>query len=281
MVSLSFRRGRILSQPRALCLVRDQPHYRREAFVDGLRRAGYELVDHISPRPNDLLVTWNRYGGEADIWEREGGTVIVAENGYLGHDANGVQYYALAVGGHNGSGKWAVGGSERWDALGVELKPWRTEGEHIVIRAQRGIGSTSMASPPQWHVTASRDLRRLTDRRQVIQEHPGKPACDPRVAAQISESLIGAHAMCIWSSAAGVRALVEGVPVFYAAPHWICEGAAVRGVGNVERPKMNDADRLEALRRMAWAQWTIAEIATGEPFVLLRELVTVPDASYG
>lgn len=281
MVAFASRGSPILTSPKAVCRIRDQPHYRREAFVDGLRRAGYELVDNASPRPDDLLVVWNRYGGEADQWERAGGTVFVAENGYIGCDANGVQYYALAVSGHNGSGRWHVGDAERWRALGIELKPWRTEGEHIVIRGQRGIGSSSMASPADWHRHASRDLRRLSNRSQVIQEHPGKPACDPRVAAQISDSLIGAHAMCIWSSAAGVRALVDGVPVFYAAPHWICESAAVHGVGNVERPKMSDSDRLDAMRRMAWAQWSIAEIATGEPFVLLRDLVSMPDARYG
>ncbi len=262
--------------PRAVVQIRDQPHYRRQAFIDGLQRAGYDValtgwaVD--SPQPGDVLVSWNRYTGAPDQWEKEGGTVLVAENGYIGQDDAGVQYYALALHGHNGSGTWPDGGPERFDALGIEVKPWRERGEHIVIRAQRGIGSSAMASPPQWHVVASRDLMRLSARRQVMQEHPGKPACDAGVAARIIESLRGAHAMCIWSSAAGVRALVEGVPVLYAAPHWICEGAAVRGVGNVEKPVMDDVARLAALRRMAWAQWTIAEIATGEPFVRLREL---------
>lgn len=256
--------------------IRPQPHYRREAFELGLRRAGFLIGDAhdaetITPGRQDILVAWNRTPVE-QAWEQRGGRVIVAENGYCGQDAEGHQLYALALHGHNGSGKWPQGGPERWAALGLELKPWRQGGEHIVIRGQRGIGASSMASPPQWHVTASRDLMRLAPhRRQVIQEHPGKPACDPRVAADIIEALRGAHAMCIWSSAAGVRALLEGVPVFYAAPHWICEDAAVRGVGNVERPKTDDAARLAALQRLAWAQWSTAEIATGEPFVRLIE----------
>lgn len=257
---------------KAVCRVRDQPHYRRDAFVQGLTRAGYDVVDNASPKAGDVLVTWNRYHTEADDWERGGGTVLVSENGYIGHDADGIQYYALAVSGHNGSGKWPRGDSSRFDALGLDVKPWREHGTHIVIRGQRGIGDSKMASPPHWHVTASRDLMRLSARIQVIQEHPGKPACDAGVAARIIDSLAGAHAMCIWSSAAGVRALVEGVPVFYAAPHWICEGAAVRGVGNVEKPVMDDAARAEALESMAWAQWTVAELATGEPFVRLREI---------
>lgn len=256
----------------AVVRIRLDPHYRRAAFVDGLTRAGYGIVERASPKHGDVLVIWNRYGGEADLWERDGGRVIVAENGYIGVDDNGIQHYALALGGHNGSGTWQSGGNERFENLGIEVKPWRSAGEHIVIRGQRGIGSAGMASPPQWHVNASRDLLRLSARRQVIQTHPGKPACDPFVAAEIINALAGAWAMCIWSSAAGVRALVEGVPVFYAAPHWICAGAAVRGVGNVEKPQRDDAARYDALTRMAWAQWSIAEIATGEPFKRLLEM---------
>lgn len=260
----------------AVVQIRPQPHYRRDAFENGLRRVGYRIVSQYEAQttrllPTDLLVSWNR-SDSATQWEQAGGSVLIAENGYIGADAEGVQLYALALRGHNGSGRWASGGPQRWDALGIEVKPWRAHGEHIIIRAQRGIGPPDMASPPQWHVTASGNLRQLYPaRRQVIQQHPGKPACDPQVSAEIIAALRGAWAMCIWSSAAGVRALVEGVPVFYAAPHWICEGAAVSGVGNLERPLLDDAARLQALRRLAWAQWSVAELASGEPFARLRE----------
>jgi hypothetical protein len=258
----------------AVIQIRTQPHYRREAFVLGLARAGYKVCDDVSrPERDDLLVTWNRTE-TAREWEQRGGTVLVAENGYIGHDANGVQMYALAVRGHNGSGVWSIGGPERWDALGVELKPWRQSGEVIVIRGQRGIGARDMASPHDWHHSASRTIKGLVPSyEQIIQQHPGKPACDPNVTADIVAALARAYAMCIWSSAAGVRALVEGVPVFYAAPHWICEGAAVSGIANIERPRRDDAARLLAMQRLAWAQWAIAEIETGEPFVRLAEVI--------
>lgn len=262
---------------RAVCMIRKDPHYRREAFERGLERAGFVLQgDGIEPDEGDALLVWNLSGHAgmlAEQWHGRGALVFVAENGYIGTDANGVQRYALARNAHNGAGSWHVGGGERWDALGIELKPWHTDGSTIVIRGQRGIGSREMASPPQWHEKASRDLRRLwPDRMQIIQQHPGKPANDPQVAADILEALRNAWALCIWSSAAGVRALIEGVPVFYDAPHWICEGAAVHRIGNLDHPKRDDDARLRAMQRMAWAQWTIDEISSGEPFVLLKEL---------
>lgn len=264
---------------RAVCLIRQDPHYRRAAFERGLMRLGYVIHDErgVEPDERDLLVVWNLAGPAGDLathWRARGALVLVAENGYIGTDSVGQQYYALAVNGHNGAGLWPSIGPERWQRLGVEVKPWREAGEVIVIRGQRGIGSSNMASPPGWHNVCSRDLLRLArDKRQIVQPHPGRPACHWTSVADILEALQDAYAMCIWSSAAGVRALVEGVPVFYDSPHWIAAGAAVHRYGNIDHPKRDDAARMQALHALAWAQWSVAELETGMPFDLLRGLV--------
>jgi hypothetical protein len=221
-----------------------------------------------------VLVVWNRYGhyhNAASVHERAGGLVLVAENGYLGQDENGVQMYALAVHGHNGAGWWPEGDGSRFASLGVEVKPWRESGEHIYVRGQRGIGSPEMASPALWHDRAAKSLHSLTRRRVLVKTHPGKPAVDAGQVEELKADLSGAHACVIWSSTVGVRALVEGVPVFYSAPHWICEGAARSGFVDIESPLMDDAARLRALERMAWAQWSVKELSSGEPFKLLAE----------
>ena len=73
--------------------------------------------------------------------------------------------------------------------------------------------------------------------------------------------------MATWASSMAVRALTFGVPVFFEAPHWICEGAGVRGLQNVEQPEY--PDREPAFQRLAWAQWHADEIAAGTPFEYL------------
>jgi len=254
--------------PCAYNLTRREVHYRHESFNAGLKAAGFALPPG-DPKgaPGDVLLIWNRYWHYDQIataFEAKGGTVIVAENGYIGRDANGHQLYALARGGHNGSGSWPDGGPERFDALGVELKPWRERGDKVVIRGQRGIGSPTMASPPRWHEAMAARLHACGRPVQVV-PHPGKGAEADRAH---EDYLADAHALVIWSSSVGVKALAMGVPVFVDAPHWICEGAAAR-LGDVEHPLMDDAARLAAMRRMAWAQWSLAEIESGEPFVRL------------
>lgn len=261
---------------RAFCIVRQQPHYRSDAFLSGLAAAGYQVeqaVPHGKYGAGDVLVTWNRgdQGRVADEFERRGGTVLVSENGYIGADAEGRQHYAIALHGHCGSGVWPAGDGSRWAALGIAVQPFRESGEHILVCCQRGFGSETMRSPLDWPEKVVARLRSLTKRPIRVRRHPGRPACHPEVAADLRRELAGAWACVTWSSASGIRALVEGVPVFYDAPRWIGEGSARKGVEDIETPLVGDAARLSALERMAWAQWNVAEIETGEPFRLLRE----------
>ena len=117
---------------RAVCMVRADPMYRRDACLKGLKEAGLEVVPKLDrPKPGDLVVVWNRYGNyesEALRFEAAGAAVIVMENGYLGRredeyrklfSANGEQLYAMALDHHNGAGRWYVGEPGRWRPLTV------------------------------------------------------------------------------------------------------------------------------------------------------------------
>jgi hypothetical protein len=88
--------------PTAVLQIRKEPHYRRAAFESGLKRLGYTITDKvIHPASKaDLLITWNiKNEAETTLFEQRGGTVIVAENGYL--QKVDKTYYALSVHGHN------------------------------------------------------------------------------------------------------------------------------------------------------------------------------------
>lgn len=279
----------------AYCLIRQGPVYRREAFVKGLAAAGLNVSNTLPRRPGveDVLVIWNRYG-ENDLlakrFEAGGARVIVSENGYLGpggrghrpHDAQGRRMYALALRDHNGRGGWpwprswtdeerAALPASRFAALGVELKPWRTGGRKILVCAQRGIGSPGRASPVNWDVKMAEQLRAALKAPVVVRKHPGDN--EPKVS--LERDLEDVFACVIWASGAGIKALVEGVPVFYACPWWVCAKSARRysGPNCLTFPSQNDELRLASLERMAWAQWTVDEIATSEPF---RKLLALP-----
>lgn len=249
---------------RALVTLKAQPHYRRESFEAGLRAIGFDVVKRLDdPRPGDCLIVWNLQGATeklADTFKARGAQVLVCENGYLTPPGQ-PGMYAVSLGAHNGAGRIPAGDSSRWRALGIEPKPWRKEGDHILVCQQRSIGSRQMASPHMWHQKAVERLKRWTKRPIRVRPHPGNRSG----GVPLERDLKGAWACVIWGSAAGVRSLVEGVPVFYEAPRWICSDAALPLRDWIEHPLCNDAWREKALHRMAWGQWQYAEIATGGP----------------
>jgi len=270
---------------KAYCLIRPQPHYRREAFQTGLRMAGLDVRN--GPPANvgrdTVVLMWNRYGDNhllASRVEAAGGTVLVAENGYINRGGGtpkfdlheGVEpghYYALAIGGHNGSGQWPQGGEDRLAALDLQLKPWREGGDYILVCPSRNFGQPDMLMPSGWLQQTIARLRKVNRLPIRVREHPG----NSRPPRGLDEELQGAAAVVIWASSAGVHALAQGVPVAAYAPHWIAKLAAFDDVtemmtlyGRPDVMEKLENYRRAAFERLAWAQWTVDEIAGGEPF---------------
>jgi hypothetical protein len=241
---------------------------RHGAIEAGLEAAGWRIEKGYGPprSPEDVLVTWTVHRGAkeraARAFEAAGGRVVVCEEAYF-REIEGERHFAIALHDHNGAGRWRCGGPERWVSFGIEVKPWRNRGEHIVVREQRGIGSERMASPPLWHDRTSARLRELSKRPVVLRRHP---KIDPG-QAPLAELLNGAHAVVTWASSIAAQALVLGVPVIYEAPRIVCASACNRGLDKIET--LAKPDRLPALERLAWAQWSVSEIARGDPFRFL------------
>lgn len=246
---------------RALCLLRDAICYRKDAFKRGLKMAGYEVVERIDrPQSDDVLVVWNRYSGfdeQAKRFESAGARVVVVENGYLGKDWLGGNWYAMALGHHAGAGTWVDGGPERWDALGVDLSPWRT-GREVVVLAQRGIGEAGIASPDRW---AERTRAKIGVGR--IRGHPDVKGTPP---IALEDDLRDAACVVTWASSAALRALMLGVPVWYGMERWIGAPASRHLTHFGGEPMRDDAARLAMFRRLIWAQWQLTEIESGEAF---------------
>lgn len=247
--------------PRAINRLRASLHYRREAFDAGLRAAGFDVVEQLpDPRPGDLLLIWNRYGGyheEAQHFERAGARVLVTENGYLGKAWRGGEWFALAQGHHAGAGRWHEGGPERWDGWQVEMAPFRHGGSEVVILGQRGIGEPGVRSPDRW---AEGMLSITGTAGHRIRPHPGQGPAVP-----LAEDLADARCVYTWHSGAALQALMLGVPVWYCFPLWIGGrgGAPWDQMGRVDANR-DEGARLAMFRRLAWAQWTLDEIKTGE-----------------
>jgi hypothetical protein len=202
----------------------------------------------LNPQAGDVLVTWNRVGigqHSASVFEKAGLPVIVTENAAWGNDFAGGRWHTLARNRHNTAGMFPIGDDSRWDSLGINLAEWRTGGETVIL-PQRGIGSPPTAMPARW---VDKAQQRHKGR---IRAHPGVRDCVP-----IETDLADCSHVVTWGSGAAIKALLMGIPVTSYMPDWIGE------------QDNTDAGRLAMFRRLAWAQWQLSEIESGEPFARL------------
>lgn len=221
---------------------------RARAFTKGLERMGYSVVHGItaSPADVDLMCTWNRIGHAdhaAKVFEARGLPVLVVENATWGNGFCGGSWLTMAKRYHNTAGAFPVGGPERWDALGVSLESWRSDGETVILPS-RGIGPAGVAMPQGWPYGINGRVRM----------HPGQ-----RQAKDLREDLAKAGKVITWGSGAAVMALMWGIPVESHMPNWIA------------RQDNTDAGRLAMFQRLSWAQRTLEEIETGDAFAWLLQ----------
>jgi hypothetical protein len=220
-------------------------------FADGLRHLGYKVMDRLTEAPseNDILVSWNRlaYAGHcARIFSDLGLPVVICENATWGNSFAGDTWYSMGLDYHNVSGKFPVGGPERWDGLNIELAPFREEGETVILPS-RSIG-------PPIHRMPSDFVQRMRAQypNARVRPHPGTNPAKP-----LAEDLKRCGRVVTWGSGGAVKALMMGIPVDSYMPEWVgaCENT--------------EADRLRMLRELAWAQSRVSEIESGEAFARL------------
>ncbi len=256
---------------------------RHLAIMEGLRAAGYEVRDLGDRRgqapgdwlrpgdDRDVMVTWTVHRGpiEAcrDFFETCGGRVIVAEEAHIRRVPGGPypkdQYFSLCL--HDHQNWWRIGDRSRWAAWNLEIRPWHLDGTKVLVREQRGIGSSTMGSPKEWHVKTAERLRSLTDRPVEIVTHPktlkrqGKPVPTPE------ELFADAWCVVTWASHMGTLALLHGVPVIACAPRSFMSPVCGHRLEEVADRRMPEC-RAGAFATFAWAQWAMSEIRSGEAF---------------
>ncbi len=262
----------------ALCLIRQNPVYRHDAFVTGMQALGYQVevapFNNRMPSPDDVVLIWNRYGTgdtQAKLFEAHGATVIVVENAYVDmRDTK--KAFAMSLSRHNGAGMWPAPEYSRLDKLKADLQPWKASGTHIVVLPQRGVGLPGVAMPRDWGQQIIPRLKKITGSALVyVRPHPGIV----KEQTPLEEDLKRAWCAVTWGSSAATKAMIQGVPVFYDFDRWIAGPAACHDFNKIsldQSPIDYMGDREAMFSNLAWAQWSLEEVMTGEPMLRLIQL---------
>lgn len=247
------------------------------AFSDGLRRHGWSVTMNADwpsssgTMTHDLLVLWGVR--RSDVIERQkadGGQICVLERGYVG---DRFRWTSVSFGGGlNGRATFRGVRNEptRFDGnFGHIMQPWRNQDGYALIIGQVP-GDMSLAgcggNLSNWYDETAEALKaKGYDVR--FRAHPlagrGGPPKMPNIRSvdgTLEQALAGASMCFTWNSNTAVESVLAGIPTM----------TADRGsmAWNVTSHSPADEpvtpDRAYWANRLAWCQWTLEEMASGE-----------------
>ena len=254
-----------------------------DAFHAGANALGHDVVVN-SDDGIDVIwsVLWNgRMAGNRAIWERnvsQSKPTIVLEVGGIRRGST----WKVGLNGINRDGDYIPSGNnnDRARLLGLELQPWRYNGEYILLCGQhdKSLQWANMPSMSNWVYDTISFIRAQTKRPILFRPHPRcpLPAIEhefKNVYRQSPVKITGSYddfdmkfdniwATVSWSSNPGIHSVIYGVPAF-TGPSSLAYDVAEQNLRNIENPLYGD--RTQWLNDYAHTEWTVEEISKGIP----------------
>jgi len=253
-----------------------------DAFDHSLVAAGHDvLYNDINADVNVIWsVLWNgRMARNEAIWNQTK-PVIVLEVG-------GIKRGTTWKVGLNGINRDAYFGdmgnsNDRATLLNLEVKPWRTDGEYILIAGQhdKSLQWQTMPRMSNWFLNTYDEIRKHTDRPIIFRPHPRcrlehierglknvyrqEPRHVTNTYDDFDMGFDNVWATISYSSNPGIHSIIEGVPAFVST-HSLAypAGNDIDFLHTIEQPLM--PDRTQWLNDYAHTEYTVEEIAAGLP----------------
>jgi hypothetical protein len=292
------------------------PHTGKEKFLtlkkyaEGVAAAGDagKLSITLNYEPSDVAVIlgWvHEHGKQAphlqfrkhiieQQLQRGGRTVIADSNLFLYHDTKNTHHYLR----YSFNGVFPNTGiycdtnvdSARWQKISsklkIELKDYRTQGNHILLCLQRNGGwSMRDYDVVAWAHDTISEIRKHTSRPIVVRAHPGDKAAKqyissiaghnviPSVNATLLDDLKNCWAVVNHNSSPVVGAAIEGYPIFvtdHAKSQ--CREIANTDLSTIETPIL--FDRQSWVERISMFHWNFDELRSGECWQHMRRYIT-------
>jgi len=256
------------------------------AFADSLVAAGHDVVWNSNVSDVDVIwsVLWHgRMAKNKAIWKRN----VAQSKPTIVLEVGGIKRGTTWKVGLNGINRLAYFGDSGNDAsraslLGLECKPWRTDGEYILLCGQHEKSEQwqNMPRMSHWVMDTIETIQKYTDRPILFRPHPRcrldaiehqyknvyrqNPVQVPGSYDDFDMSFDNVYATISYSSNPGIHSVLQGVPAFVGASSLAYEAANdIDFLHDIERP--HTPDRQQWLNDYAWTEFTVEEIAQGLP----------------
>lgn len=263
-----------------------------EAFINGVRTHGDEAVvrflDGTAQVADDCEVACMVGVKSRELflanW-KAGVRTVMLDKGYSRHktaDAvRGWEYWRVAVNGHHPTLNLMKVSrpSDRFDRLGIKLWPWRANGSHILL-----AGSSAkyhdfygMRDPSRYGAKIISAIQARTQRGIVYRPKPSWADAVPLAGSRfsqlpetINEALADAWATVTHGSNACFESVVAGVPCIILGDG-VAKPISSTDLDEVEDPRLaSDAERGQWAANLAYQQWTLSEMFSGEAWATIR-----------
>lgn len=157
---------------------------------------------------------------------------------------------------------------QRFNRLGIQIKPWRKDGKHIVVVMQSASFLKFVGGYDRMHSLVA-ELKKITDRPIIVSEWNRDKAS---AGTSLLPLLKNAWCLVTWSSAAAITAILEGIPAIS-----LGQSAASTMGKDITRINRLIDDPYESNYHYEWAcwlannQWTISEMRDGTAWRMLNE----------
>jgi len=263
-----------------------------DAFIESLKNAGDE-VQLNEDKNSDVTVIWSvlwqgRMIGYQKIWnecQNKNKPVVVLEVGGIKRN----ETFKVGINGVNREADFANENvaEERWKKFNIELKPWQSTGDTIIICGQHHRSHQWRNNPSMnvWFEQQINEIRKYTDRPILVRPHPRNPiGLDTTKWKNVSynqpqrdhmtiddtdfnKKLENAWAVVNYSSNPAMQSVFNGVPVF------VSEASLSYDVGNTTLANINNPSkpgRQTWANRLAYTEWTTEEIKQGLPWKRIK-----------
>jgi len=256
-----------------------------DAFHLGAHSLGHDVIINGN---SGIDVIWSvlfygRMAGNRAIWERnikESKPTIVLEVGGIHRNTT----WKVGLNGINRDAFFGDGGNDggRAERLGLKLKPWRTDGEAILICGQHDKSLQWKDMPPMstWVMHTIEEIQKHTDRPIIFRPHPRCPLPSiehefKNVKRQNPVKIDGSYddfdmnfhniyATVSYSSNPGIHSIIEGIPAFVGPASLAYDvGNDIDFLHDIENPLR--PNRQQWLNDYAWSEYTLEEISQGLP----------------
>jgi hypothetical protein len=254
------------------------------AFIQGFVHEDGKVLPHLTLRKSalDLQKRLNRR------------SLIVDSNLFLFADPNNSKRYLR----YSFDGVFPTTGfyfdrdvnPARWQKisqnLNLNLKPYRTAGNHILICLQRNGGwSMKGVNSIQWLDQTINTIKQYSDRPIIVRAHPGDKKTkgylkinQKNVQLSTNERLIddltNAWATVVHNSSPSVASTIMGVPTFLTdsvPQHSQSFSVANTDLSKIENPELKE--RQQWIEKISMCHWNFEELRSGEAWQFFKKYI--------